>query len=74
MHITTQRNQIISWLVRKVQPEKFCYVASCSVGALQQEKKKLKKRKARTKNMCEVSTPFEFELKLGCKKISYPLL
>ena len=42
MHITTQRNQIISWLVRKVQPEKFCYVASCSVGALQQEKKKLK--------------------------------
>lgn len=42
MHIATQRNQIISWLVRKVQPEKNCYVASSSVGALQQEKKKLK--------------------------------
>ena len=38
------------------------------------KKEKTKKRKARTKNMCEVSTPFEFELKLGCKKISYPLL
>ena len=25
MHITTQRNQIISWLVRKVQPEKNCH-------------------------------------------------
>ena len=53
MHISAQRNQIISWLVRKVQPEKNCYLASCSVGALQQTKDT--KNARHVLHMCEAS-------------------